>query len=286
MKLFSRAIDRYCIKNPRFGISKLMLWIVLTSALVYILMLADFTVSYLIFHPGLIMRGEVWRLITWIFLPTNSTGGMGPFFTLVALYFYYFIGSTLEREWGKAKFTIYYIFGVLLHIVYGFIVYYAFGQLVFIFPMYLNLSMFFAFAVLFPDFTVRLFFIIPIKIKWMALINGAFFVYALIEGLVMGLYIIALLPLVAILNFVLICGEELLRYVRPYAKKTSPQIIDFNKEAKRVKRDLKDKPYRHKCAVCGKTDTGYPKMDFRYCSKCEGYHCFCSEHINNHVHFR
>ncbi|MDR2599032.1 MAG: hypothetical protein LBC73_02015 [Oscillospiraceae bacterium] len=290
MKSFRRSIDRFCQKHRNFGVPRLMLYIVIATAIVFILGTLDL-ISVLMFRPDLILQGQVWRLITWIFIPLNLGGGFANmFFTAIALYFYYFIGSTLEREWGVPKFTIYYIFGILLHIIFGFIMYLAFGTIVYIVPMFLNLSMFFAFAALFPEFTVRLFLVLPIKIKWLALANAVLFLYEIIAGLIyasqLGEYFSALMPLIALLNFFLICGDELLIYLRPLKAKTSPRVINFKKAAKQAKRDLADKPYRHKCAVCGKTDVDYPNMDFRYCSQCDGYHCFCSEHINNHIHFK
>jgi len=257
-----------------------MLFIVLVSAGVFIIG-GGGLFNFLAFHPDFIFRGQIWRLITWIFLPLTSNF----FFVAIALYFYYFVGSTLEREWGAAKFTIYYIFGVLLNIIYGFVMWFAVGEFVYIVPNYLNLSMFFAFATLFPDVTVRLFFILPIKVKWLALFNAAYFIYAIVTGILAGQVFSALLPVVALLNYFIICGDELLANLRPLKIRTSPQMVNFKKAAKQAKRDLADKPYRHKCAVCGKTDTEYPDLEFRYCSRCNGYHCFCIDHINNHIHF-
>ena len=262
-----------------------MLFIVLISAGVFIIG-GTGMLSFLAFSPDLILSGQVWRLITWIFLPLNSN----IIFVAIALYFYYFVGSTLEREWGTAKFTIYYISGILLNIIYGFVMRYAVGVNAMIVPSiivpnYLNLSMFFAFATLFPDVTVRLFFIIPIKVKWLALINAVYFIYAIVTGILSGQIIIALLPIVALLNYFIICGDELLSNLRPLKIRTSPQMVNFKKAAKQAKRDMAEKPYRHKCAVCGRTDVDHPDLEFRYCSRCNGYHCFCIDHINNHIHF-
>jgi len=280
LKALSRAIDKFCQKHRGFGVPRLMLFIVLISAVVFIIG-GDGLISFLAFHPALIMRGEVWRLITWIFLPLNNNW----IFVAIALYFYFFIGSTLEREWGTAKFTIYYVFGVLLNIIYGFILWFAMNRSVYIVPNFLNLSMFFAFATLFPDVTVRLFFVIPIKVKWLALFNAVYFIYEIVSGLLGNQVFLALLPLVALLNYLIICGDELISRLKPLKIRASPQIVNFKKAAKQAKRDLADKPYHHKCAVCGKTDTEYPDLEFRYCSRCNGYHCFCIDHINNHIHF-
>ena len=280
MKALSRAIDRFCQKHRNFGIPRMMLFIVLISAALYIFA-TDELRTFLAFHPALILRGEVWRLLTWIFLlpPLNI------FFAAIMLYFYYFVGSTLEREWGAGKFTIYYIFGILLNIIYGFIMWLAFGINVALTPNFINLSMFFAFATLFPEFTVRLFFIIPIKIKWLAIFNAGYFAFGIISGIVTDNIFLAILPVIALLNYILICGDDLLALIRPMKVRTSSQVINYKKASKQAKRDLADKPYRHKCAVCGKTDLDHPDLEFRYCSRCNGYHCFCIDHINNHIHF-
>lgn len=288
MKAITRAVDKFCRKHSRFGIPKLMLFIVLITGFVFIVAGPEL-IGFLAFRPGLILRGEIWRLITWIFLPL----GGNIFFTLISLYFYYMIGTTLEREWGNGKFTIFYLFGIVLNIIYGFVIYLladdalrsALNNAVWLTPTYLNLSMFFAFATLFPEFVVRLFFFIPLKVKWLAVFNAAFFVYAIIAGFVAGQILSALLPIIALLNYLVFCADELIYIFRPLKARTSPNVINFKSAAKKAKKDIKNKPYRHKCAVCGKTDVEHPDLEFRYCSQCDGYHCFCIDHINNHVHF-
>jgi len=266
-----------------------MLFIVAASAVVLILGGVGLF-GFMAFHADLIIRGEVWRILTWIFLqfPFSYYAVLSlqsVFFSAIALYFYYFIGSSLEREWGTPKFTIFYFSGVILHIIFGFIVWFTGGSATIITPVYLNLSLFFAFATLFPDVQIRLFLIIPIKVKWLGLANAAYFLYNIVYGIIAGSLFDVLLPVIAILNYVLFCGDDLLSYLRPLKVRTSPQVVNFKKAAKQVKRVLADKPYRHKCAVCGKTDVDYPDLEFRYCSRCNGYHCFCTEHINNHIHF-
>lgn len=265
-----------------------MKYIVFITAGVFIVdMLAGNLISLLAFHTSLVMRGEVWRIVTWVFIPPL---GVHPIFMVFALYLYYMFGTSLEREWGAAKFTIFYISGALLTLIYGFIAWFVLGWDLAIVPNFLNLSIFFAFAVKFPDFRLMLFFLLPVKIKWLALINAAFFTYDIILNLVNGRFVVALLPVIAILNFLLICGYDLIEYLRPMKARaksqTSGQTINFKKAAKKVNRDQSGKPYRHKCAVCGRTDTDNPGLEFRYCSRCNGYHCFCIDHINNHVHFQ
>ena len=267
-----------------------MTYIIAVSAGVYIVSMMDRTymfLDFLRFDSDLIMLGQVWRLVTWVFIPAE--GGLwfgGILFVAIALYFYYFIGSTLEREWGTPKFTIYYISGIILNLIFGFVMRYFFKLTANLTPDYINLSMFFAFAVLYPDQVVRIFFILPIKVKWLALANAVFFVFSIVNGIFSGYFLLALLPLVALLNFFVICGEDLMGYIRPIKARASPRTISFKAAVKRAKRDHEQKSYRHKCSVCGKNDADNPGLDFRYCSRCNGYHCFCIDHINNHVHFQ
>ena len=290
MKAINSAINRFCHKHPNFGIPRLIIYVVLATAVVAFFIGG----TPLFFAPGRVMQGEVWRVITWIFIPPNMGGGFGGiFFAAIYLYFLYFMGSTLEREWGTAKFTIFYFLGVLLSIIYGLIIYFtsdalarvALDNRIWLSPTFLNLSMFFAFASIFPDFTLRLFLIIPLKAKWLALFNGGFFIFSMVSEFMAGNHFTAFLPLVAILNFFIMCSGDLFGYAKSFQTARSPAVINFKKATKKAKREMADMPYRHKCAVCGKTDVDHPNLEFRYCSQCEGYHCFCLEHINNHIHF-
>ncbi|MDE6107117.1 MAG: rhomboid family intramembrane serine protease [Oscillospiraceae bacterium] len=242
----------------------------------------------LFFSRSLIFQGEFWRLLTFIFVPiTGDFGilfftipGTSLFTTVLSAYFYYWVGSMLERQWGTARFNCFYLTGVILNIFFGLVV--GFSSI-----HYVNLSMFFAFAVLFPDLQVLFMFILPIKVKWLAWIDAALFVWQIITYLRWGLWLYALLPVVAILNFFIFFWTEFTQALgyrkQRFQHQHSAQTINFKKATKSA---YQEKGYLHKCAVCGKTDTDYPEMEFRYCSKCNGYYCYCSEHINNHEHIR
>lgn len=123
----------------------------------------------LYFNRALILRGQVWRLVTFIFLP--PTGSI--IWILFSLYFYYFLGSSLESQWGSRRFNLYYLMGILGNIAAGFIVGYATNE-------YLNLSLLLAFAVLYPEMEFRVFFILPVKVKWIGLLDGAYLIYLLL----------------------------------------------------------------------------------------------------------
>lgn len=289
MKKLTASIDRFCAKHPNFGIRNLMLFVVIGQIIVYLFFMMDRTgsfLSYLLFNPQLILRGQVWRLVTFIFVPASSN-----LLTLaISLYFYYFIGNTLERNWGSGKFTLYYVCGVLCTVIYGMIA----GLLgkqgyIFLDSSYINLSMFFVFATFFPESRVLLFFIIPIKIKWLAYLDAALFVITIVSRLIAGQILLAFIPLAAVLNYFIFCGDMLIDAIssvrRKNSYKRSPNVVNFKKAAKQAHAETQNKGYTRKCAVCGRTDTDYPDLEFRYCSRCEGYHCFCEDHIGNHIHF-
>lgn len=283
MRGFMKKVDLFCYRHPRFGINNLMIYIVIGTLAVWLFGAMDTTnmlVNSLAFNAAAVLRGQVWRLVTFVFIP--QTGGLWLF---LFLYFYYFVGSTLEREWGAGRFTIYYLTGMLMSIIYGFIIYFVTGVSYSMTANYINLSMFFAFATLFPDNMVLLFFIIPIKMKWLAIIDALYFVYAIIQDFSAGMGLMSFLPLVAMLNYFLFCGVELFGSVMPRQRQQRRNTVDFKREVHRIKYETKNKNYMHKCAVCGRTDADHPELEFRYCSRCAGYHCFCQDHINNHVHF-
>ncbi len=146
-----------------------------------------------------LFAGQVWRLITYIFLPPNSS----PIFILLSLYFYYMIGTNLESYWGTARFNLYYILGMLGTTIAALIAGYGTN-------MYLNYSLFFAFAVLFPDTQIMLFFVIPLKIKYLAYVNAAFFGISFI----FGSWAMRAAILASLLNFFLFFGGDFIKRIR------------------------------------------------------------------------
>lgn len=268
-------IERFCYDHPNFGIRNLMMYVSIANVAFWVLGAINRPfLSYLSFDAAAILHGQVWRLVTFMLYPP-STGLLA----FIAFYFYYWIGSTLEQYWGNGQFTIYFFSGVILTILYGFLIYFITGSNVRLDSQYIYLSMFFSFAALFPDMQVLFMYIIPIKMKYLAILDAVFFALAVITNP----FPVNLLPLVAVLNFFLFCGGDLLRYIRPV--RASQSTVNFRRESRRIRREQQSKLYTHKCAVCGRTDADYPNLEFRYCSRCQGYHCFCIDHINNHIHF-
>ena len=270
-------VERFCCKHPNFGIPNLMRYICIAGVAFWILGTANpLLLSYIAFDPAAILRGQIWRLVSFIFFPPSM--GLLAF---IAFYFYYWIGNTLEAHWGTAQFNIYFFTGVVLTVIYGFVMYFITGMSFMLDAQYIYLSMFFSFAALYPNMQVLLFFIIPIKIKYIAFIDAAYFVL----GIISGSFPANLLPLVAVLNFFIFCGGDLIRDIRRVSHRPSANTVNFRRESRKIRREQETRLYNHKCAVCGRTDTDYPELEFRYCSRCAGYHCFCQEHINNHIHF-
>lgn len=288
MKKLYDGVQRFCAAHPRFGIPNLMRIIVIGNVAVYVLMLLTQAndanaLSFLTFNLNALLHGEVWRLVTFVFVPAYSS----PFALLISLYFYYWIGSTLERQWGTAKFNLYYISGALLTVLGVVLASLITGNpyLTAAGTGYVNLSMFFAFAFLFPDTTVLLFFILPVKMKWLAYLDGALFAFDIIKAIGAHNWAGVVLPIVALLNFAVFIWPEV-HYLKERAKyQNSRKTVQFRQAQQQQAKQAQQQGYRHKCAVCGRTDTDYPDLQFRYCSKCVGYHCFCQDHIFNHVHF-
>ena len=281
-------IDRFCAKHPNFGIPNLMKIIVFGQIAVYLVnmltyvMFAQNFVGYLQFVPALILNGQVWRLVTWVVVPNASS----PFMLLLTCYFYYWIAAMLEREWGTARFTLFYLGGMVLSVVLGMAL--GLGQMNLTHTIaslnlsyYLNLSIFLVLAVLYGEMQVLLFFVVPVKMKGVALIDVVLVIVDMVDLFKLGYWMLALVPLASFINFFIFTWPFWQAKLGIVRHKTDPKVIHFKQAQKQAQ---ETKGYHHKCAVCGITDADDPDMEFRYCSKCDGYYCYCANHINNHVH--
>lgn len=285
MRKLNKAIDRFCILHPNFGVPNLMLYIVVCNVAVYLLdMFSAGSVSLsdlLCFTVPAVMRGEVWRLITFALIP-EATGALS---LIISCYFYYWIGSTLERQWGTAKFTCYYLGGMLFTLL-GTVVVSLLGYMIPVYGAgYVNFAMFLAFAMLWPDAQVLLFFIIPIRIKYLAYFDLAWFAFSIARYIGLGAWPYAIIPVMALLNFVIFFWPELTRFFRLEQSRTKQAAHFHNTTAGARRQAQQPEAGVRQCAVCGRTNLTNPELDFRYCSRCAGYHCFCSDHIFSHVHF-
>ncbi len=196
MKKFLYKLERVV---SRIAIDNLMLAVIGAMAIVYVAgMIYPELAQYLAFDRAAILSGQVWRVITFVFIYSGT-----PIYMILFAYFYWWVGTTLEESWGKTKFCTYYYVGVLALIAAGFICGYSTAE-------YLNLSLFFAFAMLAPDQEVLLFFFIPVKVKWLAWIDAAYFLYMFIIGGARIRIIIA----ATLLNFFLFFYDDFIRRVK------------------------------------------------------------------------
>jgi len=194
----------------RYAIHNLMLYIVIGQAIVfgfnYIMGSTGVNLPGLLeFSAPAIMHGQVWRIISFIFVPPISSMLI---FTILAMYFSWLIGSSLENEWGAFKFNIFYLTGIIGTIIGGFITQYTTNT-------YLNLSMFLAFASIFPDMRILLFFIIPIKVKYLAWADAFF----LLVSLITSPWYVRVAILISILNLIVYFGPQMLERVRLWRRR-------------------------------------------------------------------
>lgn len=286
MSSFERKFGKYAIKNLSFIL-------VLCYAVGYFFELIDRSntlIYYLTLNPYAILHGQVWRLFTWILIPPSS-GGI--FFTLIMLYFYCSIGTTLERTWGTYRYNVYIFGGMLFTIAGSFLlmgycylfqaeqialytpeVFFSAVSTVFS-TYYINMSIFLGFAATFPDAQVLLMFIIPIKVKWLGIVYGVMLVYEFLIYNVYNKFAI----LASLLNFIVffLTSRNMMHL--------NPKQIHRRQE---FKRDIRKSTgiTKHKCAICGRTEVDSPNMQFRFCSKCDGNYEYCEEHLYTHTHIK
>ena len=287
MKNLRRNFERFCYQNRHKGIPNLMLYITLGSAVVYILStMGGSSVLYyaLCFDRNLILQGQIWRLFTYVF--TYSAGNI--LLTAISLLCYFSLGRAMEQLWGTLRFNLFYLTGVILMDIFCMF----FGGAADVY--YLNLSLFLGYATLYPNARFLLFFIIPVKAWIFALVDLLVTFYSVYTLASAGFGLYSLFPLVAIANYLLFFGKDVVNVIpltwriklsRLFKKKPPKQTgtIPFTVTYAPPKPAAKPN-YTHRCTVCGRTDVSNPELEFRYCSRCNGYHCYCQEHISNHEH--
>lgn len=284
MSNFERKFGKYAIKN-------LSLMLIMCYAVGYLITLvnSDF-LFYLTLNPYAILRGQIWRLVTWIIIPPESSN---LFFVLIMLYFYYSLGTSLERTWGTYRYNVYLFSGMVFTVIGSFLLmgycylfnkdaiavfgaeaFFAYLSLFFT-TYYVNMSIFLAFAATFPEVQVLLMFIIPIKVKVLGILYGVLLLVDFIQGNVYSRFAMA----ASLLNFAVFWfrGRSHIHM--------SPKQVKRRQEFKReVRRNTS--VTKHKCAICGRTEVDNPDLEFRFCSKCEGNYEYCQEHLFTHQHVK
>lgn len=280
-------------KFGRYAIPNLMYYIIILYAAGFILNLVNpsFYYQYLSLDASMILKGQVWRIFTFIIQAPSSS----LIFIVFSLYLYYMIGKQLEYAWGAFRFNLYFFSGIFFTVIGAILAYLLTGMVLPMDTWYLNMSLFFAFAALYPDVQFLLFFVIPVKVKWLALIDGLYFLYAVVQaflpaygGSIYGVYYKAnaLAAFIAILNFLLFFLGS--RNMQPYSPKQMKRKSDFKRKVNQASRPVNvyANGAKHRCAVCGRTELDDPDLEFRYCSKCNGNYEYCQDHLFTHTHVK
>lgn len=250
-------------KYGKHAIHGLMKYIVAANLAVFLLsVISPGLQENLMLIPEAVMAGQVWRIFTFILIPPATSA----FWILFTLYFYYIIGMGLEQAWGSFKFNIYYLVGMIATIIVSLVG----GS-----PAtgtFINLTLFLAFASIYPNHEVLLFFILPVKMKYLAIFDAVL----LAQQFIMGGVGIKLMILASLANYFIFFGKDFIELFKTKKK------VKKNKERFKV---IEMKDYvRHRCTVCGITERDDPNMEFRYCSKCSGHKEYCMNHLKNHEH--
>lgn len=289
-------------KIGRFAIPNLIVYLLGAYGIGFVIQLVNpALLLYFNFQPHLILKGQVWRIFTWIFQPTDSN----ILFLAIMMVFYYQLGTALERAWGTFRFNAYIIGGMLLTVAGSLLAYGVIfllggsGMALFaselmggiISTNWINMSIFLAFAALYPNMQILLMFIIPVKMKWMAYLYVGLIGVDLLQAFktISGIFgaktalwytgIMLLSIVLSLINFLIFFFAT-----RNY-KRVSPKEIHRKQVFKAQMREPRGGGItKHKCAVCGRTERDDPSLEFRFCSKCEGNYEYCRDHLFTHQH--
>ncbi|MEQ3103213.1 hypothetical protein [Coprococcus comes] len=273
-------LDKMERRFGRYAIRNLTMYLLAGYAIGYLL---SFTMpqllTYFTLEPALILKGQVWRLLSWVIIPPNDN----IIFVIFMMLLYYSLGNTLESYWGAFRYNVYIFSGILFTVIGAFIVngliggITGFGSLYSTY--YINMSIFLACASIMPDYQLLLYGIIPIKMKWLAILD----VVLLAVDAVQGGLIIRIVIIASLLNFIIFffCNRNL----RGHSPKQVARRKKFQKQISRPQNQYAGGA-KHRCAVCGRTELDDPTLEFRYCSKCNGNYEYCQDHLFTHEHVK
>ena len=273
-------LDKMERRFGRYAIRNLTMYLLAGYAIGYLL---SFTMpqllTYFTLEPAQILKGQVWRLLSWVIIPPNDN----IIFVIFMMLLYYSLGNTLESYWGAFRYNVYIFSGILFTVIGAFIVngliggITGFGSLYSTY--YINMSIFLACASIMPDYQLLLYGIIPIKMKWLAVLD----VVLLAVDAVQGGLIIRIVIIASLLNFIIFffCNRNL----RGHSPKQAARRKKFQKQISRPQNQYVGGA-KHRCAVCGRTELDNPTLEFRYCSKCNGNYEYCQDHLFTHEHVK
>ena len=280
-----KFIDKLERKFGNRGIENLTIYIIVSYVLGYALMYINpGALSMLSLNVSEILHGQIWRLVTWIIYPPSTSSAL--WFVIAILFFYYPISASLERTWGSFRFTVYILSGMIFTVISAFILYFITGGVLDAYlngsqfsTYYISLSIFLAYALTYPDMKVLLYFVIPIKMKWLAILD----VVLLAVDAGQGGLIIRIVIIASLLNFIIFffCNRNL----RGHSPKQAARRKKFQKQISRPQNQYAGGA-KHRCAVCGRTELDDPTLEFRYCSKCNGNYEYCQDHLFTHEHVK
>jgi len=255
-------LDRLENKLRPYAIANLTMYLVVSQIVIYVFIMANLIdIEQILLIPSKVLQGQVWRLATFLVIPPVTN----PIFAFFAWYLFYLMGTSLENHWGVSRYNIYLLIGYLTTVIVSFL-----PPALPATNAFLGGSVFLAFAFLYPEFQLFLFFIVPVKIKWLAMITWIFYLLTFIIGTWTDRFLI----LASICNFLLFFGTDIIRKIK-YGKKR------MARQAERI--STKDEPL-HRCVVCRATEKTDSELEFRYCSQCQPVSCYCTEHLEGHEH--
>ena len=243
---------------------------------------------------------QLWRLVTFLIQPIEMTN---LFFVLIAMYLYYFIGNMLEMRWGSFRFNLFYFAGIIFNILWCVLIYLVTwllsgeGWSVLVSLEYINFAMMLAFAVEFGEVQFLLFFVIPVKVKYLAIFYVAMYGYEFISTLVKDgwqQFLFDLAPfIIGIAHFLIYwiatrksrrarrrtIGDMRRRYAYMQGVRAGERAGGVVNRA-----GSRTVITKHRCAVCGRTELDDDMLEFRFCSKCEGNYEYCMDHLYTHTH--
>ncbi len=238
---------------------------------------------YLSLNPYAIIRGQVWRLFTWLLLPP----GRFTIFTVISLFFYYYIGTSLERAWGTFRYNMFLLSGILFTVVGAFLLLLIPSGYQMNFSSfstyYVSLSLFLMYAITFPDNQVYLMMIIPVKLKYMGIIYGIYLAGSTLYLIGKGNWAEVIVIVFSLMNVIIFFIVTRKSFKSPVQIKRQKE---FKKKMRPQGRTLNGQVTKHKCAICGKTEQSGDDIEFRFCSKCDGNYEYCSEHLFTHTHVK
>ena len=212
-------------------------------------------ISMLTLDPIKIRHGEVWRLVTYIFIPQT----LSPLWFLFALWFLWWVGEGVERAWGPFRLTLYFLVGMIGTTAAAFFFGSNFSNSM------LLMSLFLAFAHFYPEEIIYILFILPVRIKWLAWVAGAF----LLLGFFVNSNSYRASLVAALANYLIFFGHHFFSKAK-HRHEVTTRRKRFEDQGRSETEPL------HKCAVCGKTELTDPDLEFRVASNGEEY---CMNHL-------